>query len=134
MRADQDGWQPLHCACLSARVRELKEWVVELTGWADVLRNALNDVVHIAAQLKADLMNSKKSSDGKVELAKFCDNLIGLNLGGATGQGAGSISCEEEARVLKMSRRNGAARRTMKWEVRLEQRGFGYYIVNQYLE
>ena len=74
---------------VAARVRELEERVVELTGRADVLQNALNDVVHIAAQLKADLMNSKKSSNGKVELAKFCDNLIGLNLGGATGQQRG---------------------------------------------
>ena len=64
-----------------ARVRELENRVVDLTNRNDILQDALNDIVHIAAQLKADLMN-KKSSDGKAELTKFCDNLMGLNLGG----------------------------------------------------
>lgn len=64
-----------------ARVRELENRVVELTNRSDILQDALNDVVHIAAQLKADLMNSQKGSDGKPELTKFCDNLMSLNLG-----------------------------------------------------
>lgn len=65
----------------AARVRELENRVVELTNRSDILTDALNDVVHIAAQLKADLINSKKGTDGKFELAKFCDNLMSLNLG-----------------------------------------------------
>ena len=43
----------------------------------------------LAAQLKADLMNSKSSDGGgsNVEqLTKFCDNLMGLSLGVATQQ------------------------------------------------
>jgi len=65
----------------AARVRELENRVVELTNRSDILQDAFNDVVHIAAQLKADLMSSKKGSDGKMELTKFCDNLMSLNLG-----------------------------------------------------
>lgn len=64
-----------------ARVRELENRVVDLTNRNDILQESLNDIVHIAAQLKADLMNSKKGSDGKLELTKFCDNLMGLRLG-----------------------------------------------------
>lgn len=67
----------------AARVRELENRVVDLVNRSDILQDALNDVVHIAAQLKADLMSGKKGSDGKAELAKFCDNLMSLNLGGA---------------------------------------------------
>ena len=70
-----------------ARVRELENRVVDLTNRADVLQDALNDVVHIAAQLKADLAEGKKG-DGKAELAKFCDNLMSLNLGAAGGMQA----------------------------------------------
>eukprot|EP00584_Thalassiosira_punctigera_P009437 CAMPEP_0172545164 /NCGR_PEP_ID=MMETSP1067-20121228/15151_1 /TAXON_ID=265564 ORGANISM="Thalassiosira punctigera, Strain Tpunct2005C2" /NCGR_SAMPLE_ID=MMETSP1067 /ASSEMBLY_ACC=CAM_ASM_000444 /LENGTH=662 /DNA_ID=CAMNT_0013331859 /DNA_START=129 /DNA_END=2117 /DNA_ORIENTATION=- len=65
----------------AARVRELENRVVELTARSDVLRDALCDVVHIAAQLKADLMSGKKGADGRAELTKFCDNLMSLNLG-----------------------------------------------------
>ena len=65
----------------AVRVRELENRVVELTNRSDILQDALNDVVHIAAQLKADLLNSKKGTDGKMELTKFCDNLMSLNLG-----------------------------------------------------
>jgi len=65
----------------AARVRELENRVVELTNRSDIMQDSLNDVVHIAAQLKADLMISKKGSDGKMELTKFCDNLMSLNLG-----------------------------------------------------
>ena len=72
-----------------ARVRELENRVVDLTNRNDIITDALNDVVHIAAQLKADLMNSKSSDGGgsNVEqLTKFCDNLMGLSLGVATQQ------------------------------------------------
>ncbi|KAL9184835.1 hypothetical protein ACHAXT_002612 [Thalassiosira profunda] len=71
----------------AARVRELENRVVDLTNRADILQDALNDVVHIAAQLKADLAEGKKG-DGKAELAKFCDNLMSLNLGAAGGMQA----------------------------------------------
>ena len=64
----------------SARVRELENRVVELTNRSDLLSAALNDIVHVAAQLKADLINNKRS-DGKMEIKKFCDNLMSLNLG-----------------------------------------------------
>ena len=68
-----------------ARVRELENRVAELTNRNDIITDALNDIVHIAAQLKADLMNSKSSDGGNVEqLTKFCDNLMGLSLGVAT--------------------------------------------------
>jgi len=70
-----------------ARVRELENRVVDLTNRNDIITDALNDIVHIAAQLKADLMNSKSSDGGNVEqLTKFCDNLMGLSLGVATQQ------------------------------------------------
>jgi len=45
----------------AARVRDLENRVVELTNGSDVLHDALNDIVHIAAQLKANLSNSRKS-------------------------------------------------------------------------
>lgn len=64
----------------AARVRELENRVVELTNRSDIMQDALNDIVHIAAQLKADLISSKKS-DGKNELTKFCDNLMSLSVG-----------------------------------------------------
>lgn len=64
-----------------ARVRELENRVLELTNRSDVLQDAFSDIVHIAAQLKADLMHSKKGSDGKVELTNFCDNLMSLSVG-----------------------------------------------------
>ena len=63
-----------------ARVRELENRMVELANRVDILTGALNDVVHTAAQLKADLINNKRS-DGKMEIKKFCDNLMTLNLG-----------------------------------------------------
>ena len=53
-----------------ARVRELENHVVELTNRSDIMQDTLNDIVHIAAQLKADLISSKKS-DGKNELTKL---------------------------------------------------------------
>mmetsp|Transcript_304 Transcript_304/g.604 ORF Transcript_304/g.604 Transcript_304/m.604 type:complete len:658 (+) Transcript_304:420-2393(+) len=65
----------------AARVRELENRVVELTNQSEMLKGALNDIVHISAQLKADLVNKKKGSDGKMEFTKFCDNLMSLNLG-----------------------------------------------------
>ena len=65
----------------AARVRELENRVVELTNRSDILQDALGDIVHIAAQLKADLINNDKRTDGKMEIKKFCDNLMSLNLG-----------------------------------------------------
>lgn len=62
------------------RVRELENRVVELTNRVDILSGALNDIVHVAAQLKADMINNKRS-DGKLEIKNFCDNLMSLNLG-----------------------------------------------------
>mmetsp|Transcript_28280 Transcript_28280/g.59474 ORF Transcript_28280/g.59474 Transcript_28280/m.59474 type:complete len:683 (+) Transcript_28280:277-2325(+) len=64
----------------AARVRELENRVVDLTNRVDILQDALGDIVHIAAQFKADLINNKKS-DGKLEMKKFCDNLMSLNVG-----------------------------------------------------
>jgi len=81
-KAEQDRLGTGHLGGVDvARVRELENRVVDLTNRNDILQDAMNDIVHIAAQLKADLMN-KKSSDGKVELTKFCDNLMGISLGG----------------------------------------------------
>jgi len=81
-KAEQDRLGTGHLGGVDvARVRELENRVVDLTNRNDILQDAMNDIVHIAAQLKADLMN-KKSSDGKAELTKFCDNLMGISLGG----------------------------------------------------
>jgi len=64
-----------------ARVRELENRVVELTNRAEVLQYALGDVVHFAAALRADLMSSGKKGDCRAEMVKFCDGLMGLDVG-----------------------------------------------------
>ncbi|KAL3775607.1 hypothetical protein ACHAWO_006815 [Cyclotella atomus] len=80
-KAEQERLGGISPAALDgARVRELENRVVELANRVDLLTGALSDVVHTAAQLKADLINNKRS-DGKMEIKKFCDNLMTLNLG-----------------------------------------------------
>jgi len=80
-KAEQDRLGTGHMGGVDvARVRELENRVVELTNRGDVLMEALNDIVHIAAQLKADLMNNTKSSNHGAELTKFCDNLMSLGV------------------------------------------------------
>lgn len=80
-KAEQERLGSISPAALDgARVRELENRVVELTNRVDILTGALSDIVHTAAQLKADLINNKRS-DGKMEMKKFCDNMMTLNLG-----------------------------------------------------
>ena len=38
-------------------------------------------VVHFAAALRADLMSSGKKGDCRAEMVKFCDGLMGLDVG-----------------------------------------------------
>lgn len=47
----------------------------------DRLQEALGDIVVMATQLKADLKLDSSSGSSSVALAKFCENLIGLNVG-----------------------------------------------------
>ena len=63
----------------AARLRELENRVVELTNQTDILRDALGDISHMAAQLKADLILDGGGSSAA--FARFCDNLVGLSLG-----------------------------------------------------
>lgn len=79
-KAEQDRLGTNRGGVDTARVRELENRVLDLTNQSDILQEALNDVVHIAAQLKADLMSSNKL-DTKAGLSKFCDNLMSLNVG-----------------------------------------------------
>ena len=69
---------------------------------SDIVQDVLK---YIAAQLKADLISSKKS-DGKNELTKFCDNLMNLSVGvnvmqqhqqRASGGGVGSVEDRRES-------------------------------------
>ena len=79
----------------AARVRELENRVVELTNQTDILLDALGDIGHMAAQLKADLVVDSGGGGGggggggstatsTAAFARFCDNLMGLSLGGRT--------------------------------------------------
>ena len=79
-KAEQDRLGTNRGGVDAARVRELENRVLDLANRSDILQEALNDIVHIAAQLKADLMSSNKS-DTKAELSKFCDNLMSLGVG-----------------------------------------------------
>lgn len=53
----------------------LENRVVDLTNRNDMLQDSLSDIIHIAAQLKAYLISSKKDT---------CDNLMNLQLGKVT--------------------------------------------------
>lgn len=83
-KAEQDRLGTLHAAnggsnsIEGVRVRELENRVVELTNMSDNLQEALNDIAHIAAQLKTDLTSG--SNNEKAVLTKFCENLMGLTM------------------------------------------------------
>ena len=69
-KAEQDRFGTNMGCVDAASVWELENCVVELTNQSDIMQDALNDIVHIAAQLKANLISSKKF-DGKNELTKL---------------------------------------------------------------
>ncbi len=86
-KAEQDRLGTLHAVnggggssttIEGVRVRELENRVVELTNMSDNLQEALNDIAHIAAQLKADLTSG--NTNEKAVLTKFCENLMGLTV------------------------------------------------------
>lgn len=85
-KAEQDRLGTLHAAnggggggLEGARVRELEDRVVELTNMSDNLQEALNDIAHIAAELKKDLTSGNNNE--KAVLTKFCENLMRLTMG-----------------------------------------------------